>query len=214
MSYLSGFGGAAALGAGIGYYGLSGTFPIRQQDSSMRGIQEQLQRLGYLQPGTGVYGADGKFGPRTATALRGAAAYVGWTGAAYTPANAGELTSGSVTVPDDLVDRLRAARPNPSAPYAGGGAPAPADAAVEPSPERHVITTIGPEMDKLPSGGGSKSSWLVPAAIAGGVLLLGGVVAWRAGKKPGGARTERPPKRLSRKTRRSSRRRRRRSSRR
>jgi hypothetical protein len=204
MTYISGFGGPLAVaGAGLGYHSLSGTFPIRQEASGMRDLQQQLQRLGYLQGGAGVYGADGKFGPRTATALRGAASYVGWTGAAYSPSNAGEMRSGEVTVPDDLIDRIRAARPNPSAPYANGGPPVAPDAPVAPEP----AVTIGPHLDPdTPASSESDSSWVLPVAIAGGVLVVGGAIAWQMGK--------RKPRRRSRVTANRRRRRRRRTSRR
>jgi hypothetical protein len=189
MSYVSDIGGAAAFVGGLGYHGLSGSFPIREEASGMVTIQRELQRLGYLQSGGGAYGADGKFGPRTATALRGAAGHVGWTSAPYTPTNAGEIRSGEVTIPDDLIDRLRSASPNPSAPFAGGGAPVEADAPVDPQPDG---ATVGPSLDpETASNGSGDTEWILPAAIAGGVLVVGGVVAWQMGKKKPQARTRR-----------------------
>lgn len=196
MSYYSMMGGAPAFG-GFGYFGLSGTYPIRQQNADMASLQEELQRLGYLAPGAGVYGADGKFGPRTATALQGAARYVGWASAPYSPGNAGELRSGSVTVPDDLIERLRAARPDPNAPHASGQQPVAPDAPVEPN------LTIGPHLDPevvaQPSSAGT--GWVPAAVIGGGVLAVGALVAYSMyGRK-------RPKPNRRRRGRRSSRRR-------
>lgn len=196
MSYYSNMGGAPAFG-GFGYFGLSGSYPIRQESANMRSLQEELQRLGYLAPGAGVYGADGKFGPRTATALQGAARYVGWTSAPYTPSNAGELRSGNVTVPDDLIDRLRAARPDPNAPHASGQPVAP-DAPVEPA------LTIGPHLDPetvaQPSRAGT--GWVPAAVIGGGVLAVGALIGYSMY-----GRSKRPRPNRRRRNRRSSRRR-------
>lgn len=200
MSYESGFGGLASFHGGFGYYGLSGIYPIRQPDAGMRDLQQQLQRLGYLQQGGGIYGADGKFGPRTANALRSAAAYVGWTGAAYSPSDAAEKRSGTVTVPDDLLQRLRSASPNPNAPFASGDpVPAP-DAPAEPDEERRVI---GPHLDPKPAAAGrSDDKWIIAAVAGAAILGVGGIIAYRM-------RTQRRPVAANRR-RHSSRRRRRR----
>ena len=117
MSYDNAPGGLPLVGLGLG--GLGDIYPIGDRSDGIRVVQVQLQRLGYLQPGSGAYGADGFFGPRTATALRGAAGYVEWTDAPYTPAAAAEMRSGDVTIPQALIERLRHASPDASAPYAG-----------------------------------------------------------------------------------------------
>lgn len=180
MSYLSTVGGGASFG-GFGYYGLSGTYPVQQESEGVQELQRELQRLGYLQRGTGVYGADGRFGPRTATALRSAARYVGWTDAPYSPSNAGEMRSGNVTIPDDLMDRLRAARPDPDAPHAGGGEPRPADAPVDPDISRGAAPPA-PATREEASGRG----WVPSAVIGGGVLAIGLLIAYSmySQKKP------------------------------
>ena len=141
MSYFSPVGGSAGFG-GFGYAGLGADFPVREEDSDMQSLQQQLQRLGYLQAGAGIFGADGKFGPRTATALRGAASYVGWTGAVYTPTNADRLQSGTVSIPDDLIRRIEAGRPNPQAPHYAAPQRPEEGGLVEPG-----ATTIGPALD-------------------------------------------------------------------
>lgn len=172
MSYYSTIGGSAGFG-GFGYYGLGDSHPIRQFDDGMQALQRELQRLGYLAAGGGVYGADGKFGPRTATALRGAARYVGWTDAAYSPSDAGEKRSGTVTVPEDLVDRLRAASPDPNAPHSGN-VPTPPTAPAEPD-----LTTIGPHLDPEPEPREENGTGWVPAAIIGAAVLgVGGVIGY------------------------------------
>lgn len=178
MSYYSTGGGAAGFG-GFGYHSLAGEYPVQRANSDMRDLQQELQRLGYLQSGAGVYGADGKFGPRTATALRGVARYVGWSDAAYSPANAGELSSGTVTIPDDLIERIRAARPDPNGPHARGGAPVPADAPVEPVPDSPPLPSPEPETERSGTG------WVPAAVIGGGVIAAGVMIAYsmRDGKK-------------------------------
>jgi len=183
MTYYSPVGGSAGFG-GLGYHSLGAGFPIREEAPGMEAVQRQLQRLGYLRPGTGVFGADGVFGPRTATALAAAAAYVDWTGDAYTPTDADRMRSGTVTVPDDLVRRLAAARPNPSAPHAS-----------EPTPETGApvdpeSTTVGPHLDPKSdsSAGKSGTSWVPYVVAGGGVLVLAGIIAVAASgkKKPTG----------------------------
>lgn len=179
MSYYSSVGGSAGFG-GAGYYSLSGTYPIRETAAGVRDVQRELQRLGYLQAGSGVYGADGKFGPRTATALRGAAGYVGWRDAPYTPTNAGELREGSVQIPDDLVERLRSAAPNPRAPFASGQAEVPADAPVEPDTSDGSIT-IGPHLDPTEEVLASRAegeNWVPPLVIGAAVLGTGALIAY------------------------------------
>lgn len=197
MSYYSAVGGSAGF-SGFGYIGLSGTFPIREPDASMRDLQRELQRLGYLQPGSGVYGADGEFGPRTATALRGAARYVGWTDAPYSPSDAGEKRRGEVTVPEDLIDRIKAASPNPDAPFADGGSVEP-EGPVEPEPS----LVIGPHLDPESTPREEGSNWVPAALLGGGVLLVGGVIAYSMYKK----KPKKPkPNRRRRRRRRTSRR--------
>jgi peptidoglycan hydrolase-like protein with peptidoglycan-binding domain len=180
VSYYSTVGGSSSF-AGAGYHALSGALPIRRRSSEVRALQQELQRLGYLQEGSGVQGADGIFGPRTAAALAGAAQYVGWTGAPYSPPDAGDRRSGTVSVPDDLIDRLRGAPPNPHAPFSDGDPSTAIDAPVDPSPQQPRVT-IGPSLDPPQArhgngtqGSGADRKWVLPT-VAGVLILAGGVM--------------------------------------
>lgn len=178
MSYETLAGGG--IFGGFGYEGLSGTFPVQSENEGIREVQQELQRLGYMPAGQTIYGADGRFGPRTATALRAAARYVGWTDAPYTPSNAAELRSGSVDIPEDLISRLKSAVPNPNAPH-GDGSPEPA----APSPSTSSSSSSNALL--LQSEGRSGGTGWLPAAImGGGALLVGGwfIYAQRKKKKP------------------------------
>lgn len=98
---------------------LGAVFPIGPTDAGIRELQRQLVRLGYLQNNNGPFGSDGFWGPRMALALRQAAAYVEWTEDPYMPANADSLRRGQVTIPDELIAKIRAAEPDPNAVAAG-----------------------------------------------------------------------------------------------
>lgn len=173
MSYLTSFGGHRGFG-GFGYGSLGSTFSIGPVNESLRSLQRELARLGYLQSDTGPFGADGYWGPRTALALRQAATYVRWTDAPYSPANADSLRRGTVEVPDDLIARIRAASPDPNATRAGDEVPASPSDAVEPS-GREVPPV------SLPQG---RAPWVVPVAVAGGVAVMAAVLLWPRRKRP------------------------------
>ena len=175
MSYETSYGGRAAFG-GFGYEGLSGTYPVQSVSPGIREVQEELQRLGYMRSGTGIYGADGRFGPRTAASLRTAARYVGWTEDAYTPSDAAERRSGEVTIPDDLIERLKSAVPNPRAPHAGGS-DASDDVPAELPTTTPTLTTSAPR-------DGSGTGWVPAAIIGAGVLAVGGYLIYAQRKKP------------------------------
>lgn len=177
MSYETLAGGG--IFGGFGYEGLSGTFPVQSENEGVREVQQELQRLGYMPAGQTIYGADGRFGPRTATALRAAARYVGWTDAPYTPSNAAELRSGSVDIPEDLISRLKSAVPNPNAPH-GDGSPEPA----APSPSTSSSSSNALLLQSEGRSGGT--GWLPAAIMGGGALLVGGwfIYAQRKKKKP------------------------------
>lgn len=165
MSYDNTFGGHSL--APLRYQGMGGVYALGLRSDGMAELQRELQRLGYLMPGSGPYGADGRFGPRTATALRGAARYVGWTQDAYSPSGAAEAHSGEVTVPDALLNRLRSASPDPSAPY-------------ESARDEGRL----PSAASMPGSGASsrmskRRMWLVGGAA--GALVLGGLW-WRSRK--------------------------------
>jgi hypothetical protein len=182
MSYLSPMGGSAGFG-GFGYHSLGADYPIMRRNADTLALQGELVRLRFLQPDESRFGADGIWGAQTAGSLLHAARYVGWTGAAFSPANADRLRSGTAEVSDDLLARLRAAHPAPAG--TPGAVPAPATpgggAAVDPASDRIVI---GPHMDPPPSTEEANGQgWILPAAIGGAVILVGGLIAWQM-KKP------------------------------
>lgn len=168
MTYQT-IGGPGTQGGGFGYYGLGADYPIGSQSQDITAMQRELQRLNFLDSGTGRFGADGYWGPRTAGALQGAARYVGYDSAAYSPADADRMRSGTVTVPDDLLDRLRAAAPAPAGtPGSVNGQPGDAQAFVEPAPEEAPLLVAQTTTT-------TTSNWVPAAVIGGGVLLVG---AW------------------------------------
>lgn len=165
MTYQT-IGGPGTQG-GFGYYGLGADYPIGAKSEDINAMQRELQRLNFLGAGTQRFGADGYWGPRTASALQGAARYVGYDGNAYAPANADQLRSGEVSVPDDLLDRLRAASPAPpGTPGSVNGQPGDPRVLVEPAPEETF--TLVTQTTQTPS------NWVPAAVIGGGVLLVGG----------------------------------------
>jgi hypothetical protein len=171
MAYHSSMGGLTAHTNGFGYYGLSGAYPIGGRSDDVLTMQRELQRLNFLEPGSGRFGADGYWGPRTAKALQDVARYVGYESAPYDPPNADQLRSGTVTVPDDLLDRMRGASPAP--PGTTGvvtAQPANIWEMAEPAIEE-------PETLLVPSTAetSTRSNWVPAAIIGGGVLLVG---AW------------------------------------
>lgn len=182
MSYATNMGGLGTYG-GFGYHGLGAEYRIGTQLTAVQTLQRELQRLNFLAAGSGRAGADGYWGPRTATALAAAARYVGYAGAPYTPesADVSRPPPAAVTVPDDLVTRLRSASPAPpGTPGAVVGAPIEATAPVEPAPEElpaPPLTTTAPEE----AGGGA--GWLPAAVIGGGVLAVGLLIAYRMSPK-------------------------------
>jgi peptidoglycan hydrolase-like protein with peptidoglycan-binding domain len=172
MSYASRVGGSPTFG-GFGYFGLSGTYPIISQDTETSSLQTELVRLGFLRRTQDEFGVDGRMGPNTLNSVRAAAQYVSWTDAPYTPSNAAQLRSGSVTIPEDLVSRIRAASPAPAG--TPGRVGAPVEDLNEPVvPDGSVL--IGPHLDPEPvATQGSGSGW-VPAAAIGGVVLAAGAL--------------------------------------
>lgn len=190
MSYFSQAGGAATFG-GFGYYGLGGVLPIMRRSEDTLELQQELVRLRFLPPTQDRFGADGIWGPRTAGALMSAARYVSWTSAPFTPPNADQMRSGQVTVPDDLLDRLRAASPAPTGTPGSIGAGTPsAEPPVEPQPETMpspAATMTAP----APSVG-----WIPAAAIGAVVLGIGGFIAWQMSPTKKRVRANRRSRRL------------------
>lgn len=170
--------GAGSGYRGFGFYGglgdLGETYSINwtRGDVGVRQLQQELQRLGFLGPGTGEFGADGKWGPRTEMALRSAARYVGWEEGSYTAAYANQRHSaGTVEVPDELIVRLREAQPAPA------GTPG---ARYADEPEEEPIL-IGPHLDPpaVPSNGGGGTGWLPAALIGVGVIGAGAYIVYK-----------------------------------
>ena len=158
----------------MAYYGLGADLTIRRRDSDTAALQHELQRLGFLVAGTGSSGADGIWGGTTAAALQAAARHVRWTEAPYSPSNAATARSGTVRVPDDLLSRLRSARP---ASAGTPGALVPDDDAPVGPPRRR---TIGPHLDPpesptAPSEG--EIDWRPALLVGSGVLVIGGILA-------------------------------------
>lgn len=158
--------GGPGLQGGFGYYGLGADYTIGDKSEDIAAMQRELQRLNFLGAGEQRFGADGYWGPRTANALQGAARYVGYDGAAYSPADADRRRSGTVTVPDDLLDRLRAATPAP--PGTPGSVTGAADPQGPVAPGPEDTTTLLTQTTQAPS------NWVPAAVIGGGVLLVGG----------------------------------------
>jgi peptidoglycan hydrolase-like protein with peptidoglycan-binding domain len=155
---------AGQMYGGFGYTGLGSDFRIGVAEDGMRALQRELARLGYLQNDTSAFGADGKFGSRTATALRSAARYVGYTADPYTPADADRRSSGTVSVPDDLIARIRAASPDPMAIAAGTPSGAGPVLPSEPAPP--------PEEPSMPSG---PPEWFGPVMVTVGLFTVAGL---------------------------------------
>lgn len=132
-------------------------------DDGVRIIQSQLQRLGFLAPGTGRTGADGKWGPRTELAMQNAARYVGYTGAPFT------VEGTTVTVPDDLMYAIQNAPPAQQgtpgvvSTAGGGGGDGGASSVID-------TTTTMPTTTMPDSGGGFP--WGTVLIIGGGVAAL------------------------------------------
>jgi hypothetical protein len=160
---------------GFGYHSLGATLNIVRRpnvDSQVQTLQRQLVRLGFLADTSGSTGVDGRWGPLTALATENAARYVGWSGAAFSPASARTATSGTVEVPDDLLARIAAAAPAPASTPGAVPGVAPADQAVVP-------IVIGPHLD-LPQqepATDDGGSWIVPVGISAGVLVVGAMIA-------------------------------------
>lgn len=77
----------------------------RVPSEGLRSIQQNLQRMGLLQPGTGARGADGLWGLYTAAALGQARTRLGRTAPAFSTTNAGR----TVNIPDDFIAAIQAA---------------------------------------------------------------------------------------------------------
>ena len=173
MSYLTSYGGAVGFG-GFGYSALGSSFRIGPSSEPLRSLQRELVRLGYLQNDSGLFGADGLWGPRTALALRQAATYVRWADAPYSPPNADSLRTGTVDVPDDLIARIRAASPDPNASRAGADVPPSPEGSIDPVPDSTPPVTNG-----VPR----RAPWVVPVAIGGVTLALVGALLLSGRKK-------------------------------
>lgn len=174
--YESVAGGVGTMG-GFGYHGLGATFDINHVtgDPGVRELQEELQRIGLLAPGTGPTGADGKWGPRTKTNWGLAARMSGWKGEAYEESCANrDCTRGTVTIPDDLFERVKSLprlSPEQIASLRRGVTPPEEGGAVAPSPP------VSPPIAPPPSEEEADKGW-VPAAVLGGAVLLVGGLVW------------------------------------
>lgn len=90
------------LGQKHGYIeGLGAAFTLAVSEG-LRSIQEDLQRLGLLDPGTGPTGADGRWGANTSVAIGTAAMRMGYTGAPVAVTNGGR----NITIADDFIAAL------------------------------------------------------------------------------------------------------------
>jgi len=97
--------------------GMGAAFPgpgdkARTPNEELRAIQQNLQRMGLLEPGTGARGADGLIGLYTLSALTKAKERLGRTAAPFKPTNASKV----YTIPDDFVVAIQAAADAASSP--------------------------------------------------------------------------------------------------
>jgi hypothetical protein len=123
--------------------------------------------------------------------MRSAARYVGWTAAPYTE------SAGSVTISDELIALLRAARPDPNAQRVGTApAPGPADAAMPPAVTSETPAVL--PLDVIAPTPTGPPGWLPAAFIGAGVLAVGGFMWWSMRKKPAPVRANRYRRRLRR----------------
>jgi len=163
--------------AGYGGIGSTATVDTVRGDDGVRIIQTQLQRLGFLAPGTGPTGVDGKWGVRTENAMRAAAQYVGYTGTPYT------VSGTTVTVPDDLMNLIQNAPPlTPQQVQTIVGTPSSSDGG-------GLITPATPDtMTAAPNGGtaatGSTFPWMPVLLIGGGLIGIAAVVYMSKRKYP------------------------------
>jgi hypothetical protein len=103
MSYYETVGGIGLRGfsEGMGAAFTVSTTP----NEELRAIQQDLQHLNLLAPGTGPTGADGRWGLHTASALTQAKTRLHRTGVAFAVTNAGR----NITIPDDFIAAIHAA---------------------------------------------------------------------------------------------------------
>lgn len=138
--------------------GLGAAFTLAVNEG-MRSIQQDLQRLGLLDPGTGPTGADGRWGANTATAIGTAATRMGYTGATATVTNGGR----NITISDDFIAALHRAAISgmPSTPVREPDASA--------TPATALPTTvITPDVEE---------PWITRRTLIGGAIAAGAAAA-------------------------------------
>jgi hypothetical protein len=176
MSYYESISGLGKLGYSEG---MGATFSRDETSEGLRAIQQNLQRMGLLSPGSGATGADGRWGLHTATALVQAMNRLGWRptegrAVAYTMP-AGTRT---VSIPDDLIAAIQAAANAISSPLltlpgpaASASAPAPAPA---PAPEPAATLApapLPPVVEETPN----TRLYIIGGAV---VVAVVGAAAW------------------------------------
>jgi hypothetical protein len=147
------------LGQKHGYIeGLGAAFTLAVSEG-LRSIQEDLQRLGLLDPGTGPTGADGRWGANTSVAIGTAAMRMGYTGAPVAVTNGGR----NITIADDFIAALHR--------VAISGFPTTTVRApdVSTTPSAALPTTvITPDVEE---------PWITPRTLIGGAVAVGAVAA-------------------------------------
>jgi len=198
MSYHESVSGLGRLGYAEG---MGATFSRNETSEGLRAIQQNLQRMGLLGPGSGATGADGRWGLHTAAALTQAMDRLRWrpTGGravAYT------MPPGTrtVSIPDGLIAAIQAAAnatpspsptlslpgPSPSltlslpGPAASAPAPAPAPASA-PAPAPASAPASAPAPAPAPAPAATLAPAPLPPVVEGTsstrLYIIGGAVA-------------------------------------
>lgn len=165
---------------GLSFSGLGAAFTVdlRSGDAGIRGVQQELSRLGFLESDESAFGIDGKWGPRTESAIRSAARYVGYSGTPY------RRSGSTVTIPDELLALLRLASPAPPGTTGRVSTVTP----VTPAPE--TTTEAPPPVEEPWRGRTIVGLSLMSIASGIGILALAGVALY-AMTRPEESRTSR-----------------------
>lgn len=175
MSYYETVGGIGLRGfsEGMGAAFTVSTTP----NEELRSIQQGLQHMGLLAPGTGSTGADGRWGTHTASALTQAKTRLHRTAAAFSVTNAGR----NITIPDDFIAAIHAAAAEEVR------APLPSDTGPDTSatlPSSLPSTVVPPAVEET-----TEPSRMRLYVIGGSVLAIAAVAAaYMTRMRPNGRR--------------------------
>jgi peptidoglycan hydrolase-like protein with peptidoglycan-binding domain len=166
--------------AGYGGIGSTANVNLTSGDDGVRIIQTQLQRIGFLAPGTGPTGVDGKWGVRTEAAMRAAAQYVGYTGTPYT------LSGNTITVPDDLMGLLQNApplTPQQVQTITGSSTPGGMISTTTDTTSTTDTSLVTTPITNGAAAGSSPFPWLTVLLVGGGVVGIAAVAYWANTKR-------------------------------